>query len=99
MMYVLQIRAALDWIHAALSGQLTYVQAGMSKNTLFRVQPARFTIQTDACPHGFGGLLLKHGQIIEYFADVPSRFDLTLLGATVEDPGKRNGSFTLFLWR
>eukprot|EP00971_Amphidinium_carterae_P071827 1420552-Amphidinium_carterae.1 len=48
------------------------MQAGVSKNILSRVQPAKFRITTDACPY--------------VFADVPSQFDLTLLGATVGDP-------------
>eukprot|EP00971_Amphidinium_carterae_P272637 5411018-Amphidinium_carterae.1 len=32
LMFVVRIKTALDWVHAALNGQITYVVAGVERN-------------------------------------------------------------------
>eukprot|EP00971_Amphidinium_carterae_P247903 4922704-Amphidinium_carterae.2 len=62
LLFVVRIKVALDWRHAALNCQLTFVTKGVERNVSKYIQPLKYTIRTDASPFGMRGMSLVHGR-------------------------------------
>ena len=79
-----QIAHSLSWLILFLSG----VKGSLTRR--IKAAPRRYftmvQIVTDACPWGVGGILLKDGVIIAWFASALSDHDLEVLKAVRGDP-------------
>lgn len=85
LVFVKQVDQALRWLQSLLV-ECDQKFGGLTRTMRWSPSAPTMVIQTDACPTGMGGFLVKDGVIVAYWHDEVSKEDEMILGVKSGDP-------------
>ena len=85
LVFVKQVDQALRWLQPLLV-ECDHKFGGLTRTMRWSPSAPTMVIQTDACPTGMGGFLVKDGVIVAYWHDEVSKEDEMILGVKSGDP-------------